>query len=319
MILSVSRRTDIPCYYFDWFLNRIKDGWLYVRNPMNPHQVSRILLSPQVVDCIVFWTKNPEPMLAQLEELKEYSYYFQFTLTSYGQDIEPDLPHKKEKMIPIFRSLSEKIGKERVVWRYDPILFNDVYTEEYHRRAFLQIAEALHGYTEKCVISFVDIYAKNKKEMETLHLKEQSEQERKDFVRFLSNTAKRYGIEVVACAEKQDFSDCGVGRSSCIDRELIERITGSRLKISKDSGQRQECGCVESIEVGTYDTCLNGCRYCYANINRKKAEENYRLYDPMAPILCGNLNPEDKITERKVKSLKEEQLSLLLPDYSITS
>lgn len=319
MILSVSRRTDIPCYYSDWFLSRIKEGWLYVQNPMNPRQVSKIVLSHELVDCIVFWTKNPVPMLKRLDELKDYVYYFQFTLTPYGKDIEPYVPHKKEKMIPIFRSLSEKIGKERVVWRYDPILFNDVYTEEYHRKAFAQMAEVLSGYTEKCVISFVDIYAKNKKEMEALQLIEKSEQEIKEFVEFLNDTAKQWGIQVAACAEKQDFSDCGVGRSSCIDRELIERITGSRLKILKDSGQRPECGCVESIEVGTYDTCLNGCRYCYANINRKKAEENYRLYDPMAPILCGNLNPEDKITERKVKSSKEEQLSLLLPDYSITS
>jgi hypothetical protein len=172
------------------------------------------------------------------------------------------------------------------------------------------MAAELSGYTKKCVISFVDIYVKNKKEMEALRLTAKGEQEIKDFVKFLSRTAGEYGIEVVACAEKQDFSDCGVGRSSYIDRELIERITGSRIKASKDSGQRPECGCMESIEVGTYDTCLNGCRYCYANVSRRKAEENYRMYDPVASILCGNLNPEDKITERKVKSLKEEQLTI---------
>ena len=310
MILSVSRRTDIPGYYSDWFFNRIKEGWLYVRNPMNPHQVSKITLSPQVVDCIVFWTKNPEPMLQRLDELRDYSYYFQFTITPYGRDMEPYVPHKKERMIPIFQRLSQHIGKERVIWRYDPILFHDVYTEEYHRKAFSQMAEALSGYTEKCVISFVDIYAKNKKEMEALHLTEKSELEIRDFVKFLSRTAREHGIEVVSCAEKQDFSDCGVGRSSCIDRALIERITGSRLKVSKDSGQRSECRCIESIEVGTYDTCLNGCRYCYANVNRKRAEGNYRLYDAEAPILCGMLSPDDKITERKVKSLKEEQLTI---------
>ena len=310
MILSVSRRTDIPGYYLDWFFNRIKEGWLYVRNPLNSRQVSKIILSPDVVDCIVFWTKNPEPMLTRLEELKGYSYYFQFTLTPYGKDIEPYVPHKKEQIIPIFRKLSEKIGKERVVWRYDPILFNDVYTEEYHHKAFSQIAEALNGYTEKCVISFVDIYAKNKRELEALQLKEKSEQEIREFVKFLSDTAKQYGIQVNACAEGQDFSDCGVEKSSCIDKELIERITGSKLKVSKDSGQRAECGCVESIEVGAYDTCLNGCRYCYANVSRKKAEENYQKYDSKAPILCGAISPEDKITERKVKSLKDNQLDI---------
>lgn len=256
MILSVSRRTDIPGYYSDWFFNRIKEGFLYVRNPMNPRQVSKILLSPRVVDCIVFWTKNPEPMLSRLKELEGYDYYFQFTLTPYGRDIEPELPHKKERIIPIFQKLSQSIGKDRVIWRYDPILFNDVYTEEYHRKAFTQMAVALNGYTKKCVISFVDIYTKNKKEMEALKLTSKEEQEIKDFVRFLSRTAGEYGIEVVSCAEKQDFSNCGVCRSSCIDRELIERITGSRLKIAKDSGQRPECGCMESIEVGTGGTDL---------------------------------------------------------------
>ena len=149
MILSVSRRTDIPNYYSDWFFNRLREGFLYVRNPMNPQQISRISLSAQVVDCIVFWTKNPEPMLERLEELKEYPFYFQFTLTGYGTDIEPGVPHKKEEMIRVFQRLSEKIGSRRVIWRYDPILFNRVYTPEYHRKAFSQIASALNGCTEK--------------------------------------------------------------------------------------------------------------------------------------------------------------------------
>lgn len=310
MILSASRRTDIPCFYSDWFLNRIKEGWLYVRNPMNPRQVSKIDISPAVVDCMVFWTKNPEPMLEHLEELKEYAYYFQFTLTPYGQDIEPYVPHKKEKMIAVFQRLSEKIGKERIIWRYDPVLFNEVYTEEYHRKAFGQMAEALCGYTEKCVISFVDIYAKNRKAMEALRLSEKSEAELKEFALFLSRTAGKYGIEVVSCAEKLDLTECGVKRSSCIDRELIEKITGSRLNIAKDSGQRLECGCMESIEVGAYDTCLNGCKYCYANVSRQRAEENFKRYDAKAPFLCGALQSEDKVTVRKVSSLKENQLDI---------
>lgn len=310
MILSVSRRTDIPCYYSDWFLNRIKEGWLYVRNPMNPRQVSKIDISSEIVDCIVFWTKNPEPMLDRLEELKDYTYYFQFTLTPYGQDIERYVPHKKERMIPVFRELSEMIGVERVIWRYDPILFNEVYTEEYHKRAFAQMAEALSGYTKKCVISFVDIYAKNRKAMEALHFTEKSEAELRDFAGFLCETAGEYGIEVVACGETLDLSGLGIKRSSCIDRELIERMIGSRIKIGKDSGQRLECGCIESIEVGTYDTCLNGCKYCYANVSRQRAEQNYRGYDAKAPFLCGELHPEDKVTVRKVKSLKENQLDI---------
>ena len=132
MILSVSRRTDVPNYYFDWFVNRIKDGYLYVRNPMNVHQISKIDISPEVVDCIVFWTKNPANMLDKLEDLRDYPYYFQFTLNGYGKDIEPNLPNKRKELIPTFQKLSEKIGKERVIWRYDPILVNQKYTMDYH-------------------------------------------------------------------------------------------------------------------------------------------------------------------------------------------
>ena len=166
MILSVSRRTDIPNYYSEWFYNRIKEGFLYVRNPMNAHQVSEIKITPDVVDCIVFWTKNPLPMMKRLNETKDYNYYFQFTLTGYGNDVEVNLSNKKTEMIPVFQELSEKIGKQKVIWRYDPIFFSDRYTKEYHLKAFKSIAEALSGYTEKCVISFVDIYPKNKKNMD---------------------------------------------------------------------------------------------------------------------------------------------------------
>ena len=140
MIISASRRTDIPNYYSEWFYNRIKEGFLYVRNPMNAHQISEIKITPEIVDCIVFWTKNPLPMMSRLDELKDYPYYFQFTLTGYGKDVEANLPNKKTEMIPVFQELAEKIGKEKVIWRYDPIFFSDRYAKEYHLKAFQSIA-----------------------------------------------------------------------------------------------------------------------------------------------------------------------------------
>lgn len=310
MILSVSRRTDIPSYYSEWFLNRIKAGFLYVRNPMNPRQVSKINISPELVDCIVFWTKNPEPMLARLAELTAYNYYFQFTLTGYGQDIERGIPHKKERMLPIFQELSRRIGRERVIWRYDPILFTDKYTAEYHIQAFAQIAHGLSGYTDKCVISFVDRYAKNSKAMAALKVQEKSEAELKEFARAISQIARENGLEIASCAEHIDLSDCGITRNSCIDRELMERLIGCKLKASKDKNQRLECGCVESIEVGTYDTCLNGCVYCYANNSQAAIDKNRLMYDVNSPILCGRITKEDKITERRVTSLKDGQMVL---------
>ena len=143
MIVSASRRTDIPNYYSDWFFNRLKAGYALVKNPMNAAQIRRVELSPEAVDCFVFWTKNPAPMLPRLEELRDYAFYFQFTLTGYGRDIEPGIPHKREVMLDVFRQLAGRVGKERVIWRYDPILITDRYTPEYHVRTFGEIAAAL--------------------------------------------------------------------------------------------------------------------------------------------------------------------------------
>ena len=309
MILSISRRTDIPNYYSEWFYNRIKCGYLYVRNPMNAHQISKIILSPEVVDCIVFWTKNPEPMLSRLDELDAYKYYFQFTLTGFGNDIERNVPHKKKHMIPVFQKLAKKIGKEKVIWRYDPIIFTDKYTPEYHFRAFEQIAEELNGYTSKCVISFVDIYAKNKKNMSAMNSYSLPEKELVGFATQLASLAKDNDIEVASCAEAIDLSACGIEHNCCIDKEVIEQITGYKIQADKDKNQRKECGCVESIEVGTYNTCKNACAYCYANYSYESVLQNSKLYDVNAPLLCGNITKDDKITERAVKSLKESQVT----------
>lgn len=310
MILSVSRRTDIPNYYSEWFYNRIKEGFVYVRNPMNTHQVSKIALSPDIVDCIVFWTKNPEPMLERLDELSAYNYYFQFTLTGYGSDIESNLPNKKEKMIPIFQRLSQRIGSRRMVWRYDPIIFTRTYSPEYHLKAFEQIAVALRGYTDKCVISFVDIYAKNKMNMHELQSYDIGESELRAFCRGLSEIAAKNGMSVGSCAEGMDLEACGIKHNCCIDKALIEEIVGCKLRLDKDRNQRLECGCVESVDIGTYNTCLNGCKYCYANYNQESVSKNFSKYDAESPLLCGTITEEDKISERKVKSVKELQLSI---------
>lgn len=310
MILSVSRRTDIPNYYSEWFFNRLKEGFLYVRNPMNFHQISEIKISPDVVDCIVFWTKNPLPMMERLDELEAYNYYFQFTLTGYGNDVERNLPNKKTLVIPVFQELSNRIGKEKVVWRYDPIFFSNRYNVQYHLKAFRSIAEALSGYTEKCVISFLDIYPKNKKNMDDLLSYDLSDSELREFAKELSNIAKENHIKIGSCAEKIDLDEYGIIHNSCIDKELIEKIIGCKLKINKDKNQRIECGCVESVEVGTYNTCKNGCVYCYANYSAKSVESNFQKYDPLSPLLCGHIEKDDKISTRKVVSLKETQISI---------
>ncbi|MCM1182053.1 MAG: DUF1848 domain-containing protein [Roseburia sp.] len=310
MILSVSRRTDVPNYYSDWFYNRIKEGFVCVRNPMNAHQISRISLSPDVVDCIVFWTKNPADMLARLDELSAYQYYFQFTLTGYGRNVEPGLPDKRGGVIPTFRRLSERIGAKRVIWRYDPIFVNAQYTRAYHRKAFAEIAGSLEGYTRRVVISFVDLYAKTQRNMAGLQLQSLSDGEMLAFAGELVEIAQKHGMEVESCAESMDLESVGVRHGSCIDRSLTEEIIGCRLIADKDKNQRAECGCFESVEIGTYNTCGNGCKYCYANFSDERVREGRSAYDANSPLLCGTVGVEDKITERKVKSLKDMQRNL---------
>lgn len=317
MIISASRRTDIPAFFSEWFINRIKEGFLDVRNPMNSSQISRLLLSPDIVDCIVFWTKNPIPMLAKLDELRDYCYYFQFTLTGYGRDIESNLPDKRKDLIPAFRKLSDKIGPERVIWRYDPILINDRYSLDYHRKAFEEIADALNGYTEKCVFSFVDLYGKNRTAMRKLAVEEPSEEEMRSIAVHIRDVTRATHMTAATCAEVIDLEELGIEHNACIDRALIERLTGGKIKETKknlkDSGQRKACKCMASREIGMHNTCGNGCIYCYANYSPESVQRNLKKYDPASTMLCDKIGPGETVAIPKdMRSLiqKDGQLSL---------
>ncbi len=301
MIISASRRTDIPAFYSEWFVNRIKEGYLLTRNPRNTKQLLRIVLSPEIVDCIVFWTKNPIPMLSRLDELKDYCYYFQFTLTGYGKDIEANLPDKKKELLPAFIELSKKIGPDRVIWRYDPILVNDRYTVDYHMKAFKSIAEALNGYTKKCVFSFVDVYDKIKKSMADLKVRSLSDEEMTMMAVNIRDVAKANGMTVATCSEKIDLDALGISHNACVDRTLIEQLTGGKIKdikkYTKDSGQRTACACMLSKEVGTLNTCGNGCIYCYANYSPETVKKSMAKYDPTSPILCDFIGEDEEIID----------------------
>ena len=315
MIISASRRTDIPTFYSKWFERRVQEGFLYVRNPMNIHQVSEISLDPSVVDCIVFWTKNPIPMLKRLDSFSGYPFYFQFTLTGYGKDIEANLPDKKGGLVPAFQQLANEIGSDRVIWRYDPIVFNEKYTPEYHLHAIAEIARLLDGSTRKCVISFVDTYRKNKKAMGELGAYGIEGDELLSFARSIAEIAGEHGMSVATCAEVVDLSQAGIEHNCCIDPELIASIVGNPLKVGKDKTQRQECGCVSSIDIGSYNTCANGCRYCYANFSQSAVDANMANHDWESPLLYGHLEEGDKVTKRKMSLLaiaaQPDQLSLL--------
>ena len=310
MIISASRRTDIPTYFSRWFFNRLREGFVYVRNPMNYYQVGKISLKPDVVDAFVFWTKNPIPMLPRIHELDGYTYYFQFTLNPYGRDAEPNVPPKDEKMVPVFQQLSKEIGRERVVWRYDPIFFNETYDLDYHRKSFRTLAEKLADYTETCTISFVDLYEKTKRNVKPLALAEENVAREEELAAYMADVGRELGFTVNACAEAVDLSKYGIGHASCIDRERLERIGNFKMDVKKDPNQRAECGCVESIDIGAYNSCPNGCLYCYANFSRNAVSTNYARHNPESPFLIGEEGPNDVIKERKMKSFVEAQMKL---------
>jgi hypothetical protein len=311
MIISASRRTDIPACYSDWFFRRMSEGYVLVKNPVNPHQVSRVSLSRDVVDAIVFWTKNPIPMMDRLQELKDYMYYFQFTLTGYGKDIEPNLPSKKNSLIPAFRALSRLIGKERVVWRYDPILLTKTYSLEYHLNAFEEIARRLCGYTDECIISFVDSYKSIQERVKELHPMQIQEEEIHTLASAMSTCARNNGMRLSTCSEQIDLSAYGIEHAHCIDKERLERLLGCPLSLGKGNTGRLACGCAASVDIGAYDTCSNGCVYCYANHDTKTIQKKSSLYDPNAPLLCNIVSEHDWISERRQKTSRNTQISFL--------
>lgn len=301
MIISASRRTDIPCYYSEWFLNRLHEGYALISNPWNANRLGRVELSPRDVDCIVFWTKNPTPMLNKLTQISKmgYSYYFQFTITAYDNALEPNLPIKKD-LIDTFKRLSDQLGPKGVDWRFDPIIMNKQYPVEWISDQFEKLCGQLHDYTERCIMSFVDEYPHKKKCFKTL-----SKSEMLEIAGSISTVAKEYNLPVFSCSEEIDLSSFGINHSCCIDQKKVEQLIGTQIIAKKDKGQRQTCGCIESIDIGAYDTCGNGCSYCYAATSEKTIERRRREHDPSLPLMTGLPRGTEIITDRTKPSQKK--------------
>lgn len=304
MIISASRRTDIPALYSEWFVNRLREGQVFVPNPYNRKKISRIRLTPDAVDCIVFWTKNPEPLVPYLKEIDKlgYQYYIQMTITDYGKDMEPGIPSMEESMAT-FLLLSEMIGKDRIDWRFDPILLTDRYSIEYHAEKFATMCQWLSHSTERCIISFADFYGGQR------YLGPEPE-EMREVAQKLSKIAGEYRLPLYTCSEKIDLSAFGIQHGACIDKERIQKLTGYKMDLKKASGQRPQCRCVESIDIGIYDTCTNGCEYCYATRTAESAERKRELHDPASPLLIGQLRGDETVVDREIRSSRDYQLSL---------
>ncbi|MBB6479682.1 DUF1848 domain-containing protein [Spirochaeta isovalerica] len=314
MIISASRRTDIPSFYGRWFLNRLKAGEVFVRNPVNRKQVSVIPLSKDNVDCIVFWTKDPGPFLPFLDELDSYGipYYFSITITPYGPDIETRL-RSPESVIESVKSLSRRIGSKRIIWRYDPVIFFKDMDVKSHLKAFAVMAEQLEGITDKCVFSFLSEYGKISEFVKKRGAGNGRREERRSLVGAMAEIAFQANMKLASCALSEDFRESGVGHNRCIDPDLIGEVCGYPIFSRPDKSQREACGCAESRDIGSYNTCLHGCLYCYANREESSIRRKSALYNPDSPMLCDSLAGDENLTPcRNCESLRKE----IIPGFS---
>lgn len=299
MIISASRRTDIPAFYSKWFMNRIRAGYCLVPNPRNMKQVLRVSLQPRDTEAIVFWSKNPAPLLPHLGELDKlgFYYYFQFSLNDYPRALEPNIPSLNDR-IATFKDLSRLIGPLRVVWRYDPIIISNVTSFDFHRERFTWIAEELKGATHGVMVSIVDFYQKTERRLSQLEKEEGYSFDRDvlssdgitDLLKDLADIARKNNIEIFTCAEEKDYSQIGVPPGRCIDERLLARIWSLNLEYKKDPYQRESCLCMVSKDIGINDTCIHGCPYCYSTTNYAIAKRRFNEHDPNSPILWGKLD-----------------------------
>ncbi|MBR0342271.1 MAG: DUF1848 domain-containing protein [Oscillospiraceae bacterium] len=305
MIIQTGNRTDIPAFYAKWFSNRLKEGFVLVRNPFNPGQITRYELDPSVVDLIIFCTKNPLPLMQYRELVNPFKQYWFVTITPYGKDIEPNVPDK-QKIIEGFKTLSGEHGIHNVCWRYDSVILNEYWTEERHIRVFSRMCEMLSGYTDTCVISFIDLYEKVKRNYPEIKEVPFSVQMRitEAFVRI----ADQYGICIKPCGESSELEKAGADVSGCLTVKTMEKAIGMNLNCPPAPRNRKECACYITGDIGQYNTCGHLCRYCYANADPKIVKRNMAQHDPSSPLLIGNVMPGDKIHRAKQKSWVDPQL-----------
>lgn len=307
MIIQTGMRTDIPAFYSKWLCNRIKEGFVLVRNPYQPQQVTRYSLDPSVVDLIAFCSKNPAPMLSHMELLKPYGMYWFVTITPYGKEIEPLVP-EYEKVLDTFRRLSEIVGQDSMGWRYDPIFLNDTYTMTYHLEKFEQMAAALEGYTHTCVISFIDLYQKVQRNFP--EVREVSRDDRLYLGKNMIEIAATHGMTVYPCGEGQELAVYGADCSGCMTRRTYEKALHTTLAVPKKQPLRKECACFMGNDIGAYNTCLHMCKYCYANYDSRTVRQNYAHHDPASPFLTGHQLPDDIIHQAEQKSWIDGQMVL---------
>ena len=312
MIIHTGLRTDIPAFYSNWLANRLQEGYVLVRNPYNPISVTKYLLDPSVVDLICFCTKNPEPMLRYMELLRPYGQYWFVTITPYGKDIEPFVPDKG-KVIESFCDLSQMTGLDSIGWRYDPVMIDGEWTEERHLHEFQEMCSRLEGYTRTCVISFVQMYSKLKRNYPELRPVPRDIQLSltKSFVKIAGN----YGMTVKLCGDSRGLEETGADCSGCMTAKIYETAIQQHLIFPPNPRNRKECACYLTADIGQYNTCGHFCRYCYANADKRAVRQFMNQHDPTSPLLIGHPGPDDIIHEAKQKSWIDPQIRLDLGEF----
>lgn len=308
MIINTGSRTDIPAFFSDWFYNRIKEGFVLTRNPYYPNQVLEYKINPDVVDCIVFCTKNPQPMLDRIEEISRFNQFWFVTITPYEKDIEPFVPDKN-RVMDTFKQLSDIVGLKAISLRYDPIFITEKYNLEFHITEFEKMCRNLNGYTDNCVISFIDLYAKTKRNFPSV--REVNINEREIIEKKFSEIGRKYGIIIRTCCEGTEAAKYGIDISGCMTKEIIERAVGATLKVPKSrKPARSDCNCLLGNDIGMYNTCGHGCIYCYANYDRDIVVKNMKLHNPKSPFLIGTWEEGDIIKDAVQSSYYDGQMRL---------
>lgn len=308
MIINTGQRTDIPAFYAKWFINRIKEGYVLVRNPYYPKNVTKFILNPDVVDVIGFCTKNPRPMFNYLDLIKDYGQFWYISITGFERDLEPNVP-PIDQVIEDFKYLSNKIGKNAIAWRYTPIIINDKYTKERHIKTFEYIAKSLSGYTNLVTYGFVDIYPKLEKNHP--EIKDTDDKTKIEITKEFLKIAKKYNMNLRLCSKEKWLEQYGVDIKGCMRLEDYENSINKNLNIKKRMDARKGyCACLLSNDIGMYNSCPHLCTYCYANGNKNMVINNYKLHDENSPLLIGHINKDDIIKDANQESYIDKTITL---------
>ena len=312
MIINTGARTDTAQWYAPWLQRRFEEGYVFVRNPLFPYKVTRYELDPGVVDCVLFCSKNYAPLLPALPAIVgRFNTYFHYTITAYGRDIEPRVPSIDDSVQTLY-DLERLVGARRICWRYDPVLLDGTYTVERHLETFAYLCDRLAGHVDRCIFSFVEMY--QKLEQNYPELRPIGPSDRDVLARGLGRIAGEHGIHIQTCGNNGLWPQYGIAPSGCTTLEMLGRANGVEFKKLKHKGQREGCGCYDSRDIGTYDSCSNGCRYCYANRDPERALRNWREeHDPESPLLLGHLRDGDEVSFAKQRSILASGQATLFP------